>query len=179
MPTGARSDRDSAPSPFDDPSAASGPLPSELLLRSDGSVDPLTGGSADLAHDAPSILAAVSTRPPRRLLTRAFIRQVETVRRHLAPIDDVRVLARSCSSEAFQVRPHAHDPTGEISAVRLAYAIRWAELQAGRDLPAWPDLTWPPEPAQAPDRTNARSGERRRERCGSLLSNRHRCLPAR
>jgi hypothetical protein len=179
MPTGARSDRDSAPSPFDEPSAASGPLPSELLLRSDGSVDPLCGGPADLAHDAPSILAAVATRPPRRLLTRAFTRQVETVRRHLAPIDDVGVLARSFSSEAFHVRPRADDATGEISAVRLAYAIRCAELQVGRNLPTWPDLTWPPEPVPARDEAGVRPGDRRHERYGSLLPTRQRRLPAR
>ena len=65
----------------------------------------------------------------------AFGRQVESVRRQLAPIHSRRALAASFGAEAFHVRrpvltPDGR-PAGPMGPVRLAYAIRWLELGDG------------------------------------------------
>jgi hypothetical protein len=112
----------------------------------------------DLAGDAEAVLAAVAAGPSRRLAARAFARQVEVVRRHLAPIADARLLATSFAREAFDVPVSRLRRGVEISPVRLAYAIRWTELQAGRDLAAWPTVRWPPDALPTLDRRATRRG---------------------
>jgi hypothetical protein len=67
----------------------------------------------------------------------AFGREVELIRRHLAPLRNRRSLTASFGREAFQsleFEPPAMLPLGPI---RAAYAIRWLELGRGADLPAW------------------------------------------
>jgi hypothetical protein len=71
----------------------------------------------------------------------AFAREVDLVRRHLAPMQSRRGLAASFSREAFHGpgvgRPR--DPA-TFRPVRIAYAVRWLELGDGRPRPAWSDL---------------------------------------
>ncbi|MFP5341343.1 MAG: hypothetical protein ACLGIJ_00250 [Candidatus Limnocylindria bacterium] len=54
------------------------------------------------------------------------MREIEAVRRHLAPFRSRAALARSYAREAFHVLPGPADD--EPGAVRLAYALRWLEL---------------------------------------------------
>ena len=71
----------------------------------------------------------------------AFVRVVHAVREDLAPIRSRRALAESFRREAFHIRrPVLYPdgaPTGPMSPVRLAYAIRWLELGDGEPRPAW------------------------------------------
>ena len=65
----------------------------------------------------------------------AFTRDVELIRAHLRPIRHRQVLAASFGREAFH-----GDPSGRadvMSAVAVAYAIRWLELGDGVDRPHW------------------------------------------
>jgi hypothetical protein len=80
----------------------------------------------------------------------SFGRQVESVRRQLAPIRSRSSLAASFDREAFHIRRQvglSPDVEGMPAAtppgpVRLAYALRWLELGDGRLRPAWPDLAY-------------------------------------
>jgi hypothetical protein len=122
-----------------DPSIGSSP--SAVLLPADGTrihvQPPAPGGT----------LAAEALRLRRRLADpaalpaawseRAFVRDVELVRAHLAPIRSRAGLAASFSREAFHAVPA--DEIGEASgAVRVAYALRWLELGSSRTWPSWP-----------------------------------------
>jgi hypothetical protein len=78
---------------------------------------------------------------------RSFGREIEAVRRQLAPIRSRSGLAASFSREAFHVRRATMDlveaggaTTPPPGPVRLAYALRWLELGDGRPRPAWTDL---------------------------------------
>jgi hypothetical protein len=77
----------------------------------------------------------------------AFAREVDRVRRQLAPIASRRALASSYAREAFRTvagtgtgngrrAPLLADP-GAIGPVRLAYAVRWLELGNGAPRPGW------------------------------------------
>ena len=70
-----------------------------------------------------------------------FVRCVESVRRELAPIHSRSALAASFAREAFHIRRPVltpdGSPTGPMSPVRLAYAIRWLELGDGEARPSW------------------------------------------
>jgi hypothetical protein len=70
-----------------------------------------------------------------------FVRQVEAVRRQLAPIQDRRGLAASYGREAFRMRDarERHRPS-LFDAIPVAYAVRWLELGDGTARPAWIDL---------------------------------------
>jgi hypothetical protein len=71
----------------------------------------------------------------------AFAREVDLVRRHLAPIGSRRGLAASFSREAFQGPGVARSRDRDsFRPVRIAYAVRWLELGDGRPRPAWSDL---------------------------------------
>ena len=79
----------------------------------------------------------------------SFGRQVEAIRRQLAPIRSRSGLAASFGREAFHVRragmnlDDGHSP--EVAApgpVRLAYALRWLELGDGRPRPPWSELPY-------------------------------------
>jgi hypothetical protein len=112
--------------------------------------DPSIGSSASaVLLPADDMLAAEARRLRRRLADPAtmppawlrgeFVREVGLVRAHLAPIRSRAGLAASFSREAF----HAvlADRAGETpGAVRVAYAIRWLELGAGRTWPSWPPV---------------------------------------
>lgn len=79
-------------------------------------------------------------RRPERWTDAAFAREVELIRRHLAPLRNRRSLAASFAREAFHSlasEPPASLPLGPI---RAAYAIRWVELGSGAGLPAWNSL---------------------------------------
>ena len=81
----------------------------------------------------------------------AFAREVDRIRRHLAPIANRRSLLASYSREAFRT-PLTHGSTSEAadgtrlgeapatSAARAAYAVRWLELGDGRSRPGWSEL---------------------------------------
>jgi hypothetical protein len=71
----------------------------------------------------------------------AFVREVELVRCHLAPLRSRMSLIASFGREAFQALGTA-EPDGppRLVAVRVAYALRWLELGDGRSLPSWPRL---------------------------------------
>jgi hypothetical protein len=78
----------------------------------------------------------------------SFGRQVESIRRQLAPIRSRTGLAASFGREAFHVRrgqdigPDAATAAAAPSPgpVRLAYALRWLELGDGQTRPAWTAL---------------------------------------
>jgi hypothetical protein len=71
----------------------------------------------------------------------AFAREVELVRRHLAPLHSRMTLMASFGSEAFQATgPDEATHRRPLSAVRVAYALRWLELGAGQPLPPWLQL---------------------------------------
>ena len=71
----------------------------------------------------------------------AFAREVEAIRRQLAPIHHRRALTASYRREAFRLRPAdpamARPITGPTT---VAYAMRWLELGDGVRRPAWIDL---------------------------------------
>jgi hypothetical protein len=79
----------------------------------------------------------------------SFGRQVEAVRRQLAPIRSRAGLAASFGREAFHVRRASTDAIdGSAPAmatpgpVRLAYALRWLELGDGQPRPAWSEMPY-------------------------------------
>jgi hypothetical protein len=82
-----------------------------------------------LALDARYLVSLLGQpeRQPRRWATAAFAREVELVRSHLRPIRTRDALAASFGREAFHVRPPS-DTGVAMSAVRVAYATRWLEL---------------------------------------------------
>lgn len=69
-----------------------------------------------------------------------FAREVELVRRHLAPLRTRRSLTASFGREAFQTLDPDRTRPGLLGPVRAAYAIRWLELGSGAGLPAWSSL---------------------------------------
>jgi hypothetical protein len=70
-----------------------------------------------------------------------FAREVEAIRRQLAPFRDRRGLAASYGREAFRMRD-ARDRHGlsTLDATPVAYAVRWLELGDGVARPGWIDL---------------------------------------
>jgi hypothetical protein len=93
-----------------------------------------------LSADAGRLLVIARPRADSRLLTAAFQRQVAAIRRHLTPVVSTDVLAASFDREAFRGHRLGHVRAIEASPVRVAYAIRWVELQLGIRLPpleAW------------------------------------------
>ncbi|HYH93047.1 MAG TPA: hypothetical protein VD763_07795 [Candidatus Saccharimonadales bacterium] len=113
--------------------------------------------SGDLLVFAPSPMPAVVTTTQRALASDALrvarrlacpdrrptgwddervARDVELIRRHLAPFRTRRALAASFGREAFHVRPASADDR-DAGPVRLAYAVRWLELGDGVMRPPW------------------------------------------
>ncbi|MEW6226118.1 MAG: hypothetical protein AB1627_15950 [Chloroflexota bacterium] len=124
------------------------PPPPELLLRSSGgerAVPPLVPG--DLVRDASAIvLALCAGRRPGSWSGTRFVREVALVRAHLEPIRDARLLGVSYGREAFQSLPVSPRQVARATPVRVAYAMRWAELATGLrlpPLPAWLDADVP------------------------------------
>jgi hypothetical protein len=82
-----------------------------------------------LALDARYLVSLLSqpARQPWRWSTSAFAREVDLVRSHLRPIRSRAALAASFGREAFHIRA-VPDSGITMSAVRVAYATRWLEL---------------------------------------------------
>jgi hypothetical protein len=85
-------------------------------------------------------------------LTGPFGREVELVRRHLAPIRSRVVLAASFGREAFHV--DSAGPPEVAGPVTVAYAIRWLELGDGQERPRWD--AWLAESALRPTAATSR-----------------------
>ena len=81
-----------------------------------------------------------SSRWPARWRQPAFGRDVERVRRRLARIRSQRTLAAAYRREVFErLRPGSD--RAEESAIRVAYALRWLEMEDGVTGPSWPAMT--------------------------------------
>jgi hypothetical protein len=87
-------------------------------------------------------------RPPRAWSRSRFVREVELVRVQLQPLGDPGLLARSYASEAFRRPGDGRRGVTLASAVRVAYAFRWAELLIGLRLPSLPAWLDAPSPSQ-------------------------------
>ena len=140
MPSGVRSREARVSIPGDSAPAVQGPWRSALEQ-----VDPATILAADARRILVAALVAAAAPPPPRWVARGFLREVATVRRHLAPIADPAVLAASFGREAFRGARVEPGHAVEASAVRVAYAIRWIELGIDLRLPAW-ELWFDPSP---------------------------------
>ncbi|MEA2619712.1 MAG: hypothetical protein QOC97_485 [Chloroflexota bacterium] len=116
--------------------------PSEDLLPSGGVpiVAPAPAPHRALALDALRIVRLLRDR--RRVAGSwgepAFAREVEAIRRQLAPLRDRRGLAASYGREAFRM-PDARERRGPLplDATPVAYAGRWLELGDGVARPGW------------------------------------------
>jgi hypothetical protein len=108
--------------------SASGPTPAPLPARA-------------LASEARRVLISIADprRRPAHWSHPTFGRQVDAVRRHLAPVRSRSTLAACYGREAFHViaTPAERDDPGPI---RIAYALRWLELRDGTVGPAWPAM---------------------------------------
>ncbi len=120
---------------------------------------------------------------PARWHAPAFARKLGLVRAHLRPIRSRALLASSFERESFRTssfdaRPDALTRDLRVSAVHVAYALRWLELGDGTDRPGWLHLlTMSSEETMtaASNRPNARArrtrllstrGRTRRHRAG-------------
>jgi hypothetical protein len=122
------------------------PPPGHLLRPGGGTLPP--DAAAEPADILATDAALLLTGDPRaagfeRWHAEAFVAQVAAIRRHLAPIRVAGLLRSSFAREAFLGTGLGPVPAVAASPVRVAYAIRWIELEAGLDLPAWPAwLEW-------------------------------------
>lgn len=118
-----------------------GTLPGVLLpAGSTLAPAPASTPARALALDALHLLRRLrdTSRRPDRWSSVAFNRDVELVRRHLAPLRTRAALAGSYGREAFHLVPDLRDDA-DPGPVRVAYALRWLELgesraMAGTDL---------------------------------------------
>jgi hypothetical protein len=102
-----------------------------------------------LPLDALAVVLRLRRSPlPPRWSAPAFVRSVDLVRTHLAPIRGRGALAQSFSREAFHGMSAPGLPDLDESPVRVAYAIRWLELGDGVARPAW--RAWLDAPADDP-----------------------------
>ena len=98
-----------------------------------------------LASSARSITRTL-LRPPARLprdwAVDAFGQHVDLVRTQLAPVPTLRALADSYRREASVATSETASSKrrSSPSAVDVAYAIRWLELEHRTRMPAWLDL---------------------------------------
>jgi hypothetical protein len=79
-------------------------------------------------------------RRPARWSDRAFAREVELIRCHLAPLRNRRSLTASFGREAFQTLDPDRARPLPLGPIRAAYAVRWLELGNGASLPPWNNL---------------------------------------
>ena len=70
----------------------------------------------------------------------AFAREVDLIRRHLAPIATRRSLSSSYSRESFRAATASAAAATGVRPAHIAYAVRWLELGDGRPRPPWSDL---------------------------------------
>src|SRR5262245_9245277 len=102
-----------------------------------------------LPLDALAVVLRIGRGPrPTRWSAPAFIRSVDLIRTHLAPIRDRGMLAQSFGREAFHTTGAPDLPDLDVSPVRVAYAIRWLELGDGVARPGW--RTWLDAPVDDP-----------------------------
>ena len=147
MPSGVRHLDRLTSTPDDLGPSLPGPPSSAPLLRADEGDRPATGflpvrepidPVALLVADARTLLlAAEDDAVSDRWQNDRLAGQVEAVRRHLAPIEDPDLIAASFTREAFHGPRLARVPAIAASPVRVAYAIRWMELQVGLSLPGF------------------------------------------
>lgn len=126
-------------------------LPLEALLPSSGALAPAPALAPHraLALDALRLRRGLRNPKERPDLWggRAFAREVELIRAHLAPLRHRRSLAASFGREAFQSLGAGRDGGTDLSVlgpIRVAYAIRWLELGLGRSLPTMVELLGQP-----------------------------------
>lgn len=100
---------------------------------------PVPAPSRALALDALRLIRGIRdpARRPARWAESDFGREIEMVRRHLAPVRSRRSLAASFGREAFHLRLTVSE-RDDPSPIRLAYALRWMELGDGVIAPTWP-----------------------------------------
>ncbi len=79
-------------------------------------------------------------RRPQGWADASFAREVELIRRHLAPLRNRRSLTASFGREAFQTLDLDLSRPRPLGPIRAAYAIRWLELGSGASLPTWTSL---------------------------------------
>jgi hypothetical protein len=115
--------------------------PPEALLPSGGASAPVPASAPHrvLALDAIRLRRGLRDplRRPGPWADAAFAREVELVRRHLAPLRNRRSLTESFGREAFQTLGDEQLLPPPLGPTRAAYAIRWLELGNGANLPAW------------------------------------------
>lgn len=140
-------------------SALQGPLPLEQLLRSSGKGDPSRGPWSvgdevrdddrdAVAGDAAQLLDVLATGVPPAWSTGPFIARVAVARKQLAPIASPVVLEASFGREASTRLAAGRTSRVGLSAIRVAYVLRWFEIVAGLHLPPWEDWIEPCTPAR-------------------------------
>jgi hypothetical protein len=121
-----------------------GRLPLGVLLPSSGALAPAPAPAPHraLALDALQLRRGLrdAGRRPASWGDAAFAREVELIRRHLAPLRNRRSLTASFGREAFQTLDPTRVRPRPLGPIRAAYAIRWLELGSGASLPAWISL---------------------------------------
>lgn len=119
-------------------------FPLEDLLPSSGALAPAPAPAPHraLALDAYRLRRSLrdASRRPDEWADEAFAREVELIRRHLAPLRQRRSLAASFGREAFQSLDETSTDTTALGPIRIAYAIRWLELGGAALLPRFADL---------------------------------------
>jgi hypothetical protein len=118
--------------------------PLEVLLPSSGDFAPAPAPAPHraLALDALRLRSGLRNRQrrPDGWSDAAFAREVELIRRHLAPLRNRRSLTASFGREAFQTLQLDRSRPAQLGPIRAAYAIRWLELGGGAGLPPWERL---------------------------------------
>ena len=76
---------------------------------------------------------------PRRWAEPAFGAEVERCRRHVADLRTHEALAAAYEHDVFELLTGGRGDA-EVSPIRVAYALRWLELQEDSIGPAWPAM---------------------------------------
>ena len=122
---------------------------------------PPPSAEATLAARAAEIQRSGGAPVPARWLLPGFARDVDLVRRHLAPLRDRRMLVASYERESARLavlRRLASDPSSPpppLDPLEAAYAVRWLELADGAetcrlDLPGDGSRSAPADSTPAP-----------------------------
>jgi hypothetical protein len=133
---------------FGGPSTVGDPSPLEVLRPSSGALAPAPAPAPHraLALDAYRLQRAIrdATRRPPLWTAETFGREVDLIRRHLAPLRQRRNLAASFGREAIQslddAPANAAPNPAALGSIRVAYAIRWLELGGLGALPPFETL---------------------------------------
>ena len=118
--------------------------PPAALLPSGGASAPVPAPAPHRALALDALRLRRGLRDPRRRPEpwsgQTFAREVELVRRHLAPLRNRRSLTASFGREAFQTLELDLFDAMPLGPIRAAYAIPWLELGSGANLPPWNSL---------------------------------------